>query len=99
MTLSHPSRVASSAFLLLGVLLISISLRSPITGVGPLLDAIRTDLHLSATQAGMLTTLPLLAFAFFSPVASKLARKRGLEQALMLSLLFILIGLTVRSLG
>ncbi|MGS0828348.1 MFS transporter [Shewanella sp. 0m-8] len=99
MTLSHPSRVASSAFLLLGVLLISISLRNPITGVGPLLDAIRTDLHLSATQAGMLTTLPLLAFAFFSPVASKLARKRGLEQALMLSLLFILIGLTVRSLG
>ncbi|ABV88732.1 MFS transporter [Shewanella pealeana] len=99
MTLSHPSRFASSAFLLLGVLLIAISLRSPITGVGPLLDAIRAELHLSATQAGMLTTLPLLAFAFFSPVASKIGAKRGLEQGLMLSLLFILTGLVVRSLG
>ncbi|WP_299804084.1 MFS transporter [uncultured Shewanella sp.] len=99
MTLSHPSRFASSAFLLLGVLLIAISLRSPITGVGPLLDSIRAELHLTATQAGMLTTLPLLAFAFFSPVASKVASKRGLEQALMLSLLFIIIGLSIRSLG
>ncbi|ABZ78047.1 major facilitator superfamily MFS_1 [Shewanella halifaxensis HAW-EB4] len=99
MTLSHPSRFASSAFLLLGVLLIAISLRSPITGVGPLLDAIRAELNLSATQAGMLTTLPLLAFAFFSPIASKVGRKCGLELALMLSLLFILIGLVGRSLG
>ncbi|GIU32776.1 MFS transporter [Shewanella schlegeliana] len=99
MTLPHPSRFASSAFLLLGVLFIAISLRSPITGVGPLLDAIRVELHLSPTQAGMLTTLPLLAFAFFSPIASKLGRKHGLEQALMLSLLFIVSGLVVRSLG
>lgn len=99
MSLSHPSRFASSAFLVLGVLLIAISLRSPITGVGPLLDAIRAELHLSATQAGMLTTLPLLAFAFFSPVASKIGAKRGLEQALMLSLLFIISGLIVRSTG
>ncbi|MCG9732087.1 MFS transporter [Shewanella sp. Isolate13] len=99
MTCSHPSRFASGAFLLLGVLLISISLRSPITGVGPLLDAIRAELHLSAAQAGMLTTLPLLAFAFFSPIAAKLGRKRGLEQALMLSLLLIVSGLVMRSLG
>lgn len=99
MPLSHPSRFASSAFLLLGVLLISISLRSPITGVAPLLDAIRAELNLSAAQAGMLTTLPLLTFAFFSPIASKIGRKHGLEQALMLSLLFIVSGLIVRSLG
>ncbi|GIU05703.1 MULTISPECIES: MFS transporter [unclassified Shewanella] len=99
MTLSHPSRFTSSAFLLLGVLLIAISLRSPITGVGPLLDAIRAELNLSATQAGMLTTLPLLAFAFFSPIASKVGQKHGLERSLMLALLFILSGLVVRSLG
>lgn len=99
MTQLQPSRLASSAFLLLGVLLISISLRSPITGVGPLLDAIRAELNLSATQAGMLTTLPLLVFAIFSPIASIIGRKRGLEQALMMSLVLILIGLIGRSLG
>ncbi|QQX79407.1 MFS transporter [Shewanella sp. KX20019] len=84
---------------MLGVLLISVSLRSPITGIGPLLDAIRAELNLSATQAGMLTTLPLLAFAFFSPIAANVGRKRGLEQALMLSLLLITLGLVIRSLG
>ena len=99
MPLLHPCRFASSTFLLMGVLFIAISLRSPITGVGPLLDAIRAELHLNATQAGMLTTLPLLAFAFFSPIASKVGAKRGLEQGLMLSLLLITSGLVVRSFG
>ncbi|WP_051435514.1 MFS transporter [Shewanella fidelis] len=99
MTLKSSSPIASKALLVLGILLIAISLRSPITGVGPLLDAISNELHLSATQAGMLTTLPLLVFAFFSPVASKIGTKRGLEQALMLALLFIVAGLLVRSAG
>lgn len=94
-----PPFMASGAFLMLGVLLISVSLRSPITGIGPLLDAIRVQLNLSATQAGMLTTLPLLAFAFFSPIAATIGRKRGLERALMLSLLLITLGLVIRSLG
>jgi len=91
---------ASTPFLLIvGILLISLNLRSPITGVGPLLDVIREQLHLSAMQAGMLTTLPLLVFAFFSPIASILGRKRGLEQSLMAALVLMLIGIIVRSLG
>ena len=85
--------------MLLGIFLISITLRSPITNVGPLLALMREQLKLSATQAGMLTTLPLLAFAFFSPLASKLALKSGLEQALMYSLILVFSGITVRSLG
>ena len=99
MTQVQPSRIHNTAFLLFGILLIAISLRSPITGVGPLLDLIREQLNLSATQAGMLTTLPLLAFALFSPVASTLARKKGLEHALMISLILVLTGITLRSLG
>jgi CP family cyanate transporter-like MFS transporter len=100
--LSSTSSNTSKAFSLLtvvGVLLISLNLRSPITGLGPLLDVIREQLHLSSMQAGMLTTLPLLAFAFFSPIAAILGRKRGLEQSLMLALVLILMGIIVRSLG
>ncbi|WP_076410191.1 MFS transporter [Shewanella sp. UCD-KL12] len=99
MTQAQTSRVTNTAFLLLGVLLIAISLRSPITGVGPLLEQMREQLNLSATQAGMLTTLPLLVFAFFSPIASKLGRQLGLEQALMVSLICILLGVIARSSG
>jgi len=91
--------LTGGAFLMLGVLLISLSLRSPITGIGPLLDLIRSTLNLSATQAGMLTTLPLLTFAFVSPIASRIGRQRGLEQALMLSLILVTVGLVIRSIG
>ncbi|QFU24291.1 MFS transporter [Shewanella eurypsychrophilus] len=99
MTQVHSSRVTNGAFLILGVLLIAIGLRSPITGVGPLLEQMQQQLSLSATQAGMLTTLPLLVFACFSPIASKIGRRIGLERALMLSLFCLLIGITVRSFG
>ncbi len=96
---ARTSRFNDTVFLLIGVLLISISLRSPITGVGPLLDQMREQLSLTATQAGMLTTLPLLVLAFFSPIAAKLGRKLGLERALMISIICILIGVFTRSIG
>ncbi|WP_108652388.1 MFS transporter [Dongshaea marina] len=99
MAILKTSRFNQSVGLLIGIILIAISLRSPITGVGPLLEQIRLQLDLSATQAGWLTTLPLLAFALFSPIATMLGRKRGLEQALMLSLMLLLVGILVRSWG
>lgn len=99
--MSHirPPLVTPTALLLLGVLLIAICLRSPITGVGPLLEHLQIQLNLSSTQAGMLTTLPLLVFAFFSPIASTLGRRIGLEKALMFSLICLLTGITARSAG
>ncbi|BAJ01927.1 transporter, putative [Shewanella violacea DSS12] len=74
-------------------------MRGPITSVSPLLDSIRTALNLTASQAGLLTTMPLLAFAFMSPLSSKLGHALGLERALMTALVFIFIGIMVRTLG
>ncbi|WOT05831.1 MFS transporter [Shewanella youngdeokensis] len=99
MTTLSTSRFASSACLLLGIFLIAMNLRCPLTGIGPLLDIIRVELDLSATQAGMITTLPLLTFAFFSPIASTIGRRCGLEHTLMLSQILIIAGLMARSMG
>ncbi|WP_110457282.1 MFS transporter [Shewanella algidipiscicola] len=99
MTQLQPAKIATSALVFTGILLISLSLRSPITGIGPLLDDISQQLGISATQAGMLTTLPLLAFALFSPIASSMGKRFGLERSLMTSLVLITLGLTLRSLG
>lgn len=85
--------------LILGIMLIASTLRAPITGVGPILGFISKDLGLSPTLAGFITTLPLLAFAVFSPVSSGVARKVGLEPALMFSLVVISFGIILRSLG
>ena len=61
--------------ILLGIIFITVNLRAPLTSVGPLVELIRNDLHISNTLAGMITTLPLLAFAFFSPFVPKLGKE------------------------
>lgn len=85
--------------LVLGILLIAINLRTPITTLGPLVGTIRNDLHFSGTLAGFLTTLPLLAFAAISPFVSKWSRKYGVELVLFLALISITLGNLIRPLG
>lgn len=89
------SRLAS-IILVLGILLIAANLRGPITGIGPVLDQVINSFQLTASQAGMLTTLPLLAFAIASPMATTLAKKQGLEISLFIALLLIGLGLSTR---
>ena len=86
----------SSSLLLWGILLIACNLRLPITSIGPVMQNIGADLHLGSSALGLLTTLPLLAFALISPLAPLLARKIGMARSLGLSLLLIIIGFTGR---
>ena len=92
------SRPRRTAVALIGVLLIAVNLRAALTAVGPVLGLMRADLHLSAAAAGLLTGLPLLAFAAFSPVAPAVARVLGLDRALWLALLLTAAGIVTRSL-
>lgn len=82
---------------LLGVLLIGVNLRASFTAVGPVLDLIRADLHINAAAAGLLTSLPLLAFAAASPIAPAIARRLGLDRALWMALLLLTVGILIRS--
>ena len=92
------NHTTSKFMLFAGVMLIATVLRAPITNVGPLLDAIRADLNLSTSMGGVLASLPVFIFAVFSPLAS-LAGRFGIERSLMLALIFIILGISVRSLG
>lgn len=87
------------ALVALGCMLIAANLRPAITAVGPLLGDIRAATGISATAAGLLTTLPLLAFAGISSLAPVIARRIGLERALLAVLLVLAAGLLVRSAG
>lgn len=88
-----------AAFLLLFIFLVALSLRGPVTGLPPLLDRIRADLHLSSSQSGLLTSLPLLAFAFFAPVASWLTRFFSIERILATGVGLIAVGMVIRAFG
>jgi len=89
----------NSAFLLLFIFLVALSLRGPVTGLPPLLDRISSDLHLSSSQSGLLTSLPLLAFAFFAPVASWLTRYFSIERILASGVGLIALGMLIRAFG
>lgn len=60
----------------------AINLRISIIAVSPLLDEIRDDTGFSSTIVGLLTTLPVLCFGLFSPIAPRLAHRFGLDATL-----------------
>ncbi|VYU61470.1 CynX/NimT family MFS transporter [Metakosakonia massiliensis] len=86
------------ALMIAGLLMIATTLRVTFTGAAPLLDAIRADYGLTTAQTGMLTTLPLLAFALVSPLAASVARRIGMERSLLAAMLLICAGIALRSL-
>ena len=81
------------------VVFIAATLRAPLTSVGPVISFIRDDLGISNTLAGLLTTIPLLAFALISPFAPKAARKFGMEWTLFYSIILLAMGIAFRSYG
>ncbi|QQE73145.1 MFS transporter [Brevibacillus composti] len=83
--------------LVLGIYLMAANLRAPLTAVGPIVGQIRDDTGITNTVAGMLTTLPLLAFALLSPIAPKISRRFGIEQTLFFSALLLFTGILLRA--
>lgn len=77
--------------------MIATTLRVTFTGAAPLLDTIRSAYSLTTAQTGLLTTLPLLAFALISPLAAPVARRFGMERSLFAALLLICAGIAIRS--
>ena len=82
--------------LAIGMVLLATNLRPAAAAVGPLLDRIRADTGLSATGAGVLTTLPVLCFGTVAPLAPALVRRLGERSTAALSLAVLLLGLLVR---
>jgi MFS transporter, CP family, cyanate transporter len=104
-TLARPSRAAGvpvvvPPFLVVAaILLLALNLRGPIVAVAPVLDAISADLGISATTAGLLTGLPVLCFGLATPAASALLARAGLGRGVSISLVVLLAGMLLRSVG
>ncbi|MGC4943238.1 MFS transporter [Kribbella sp. DT2] len=76
--------------------IVALSLRPALTAVGPVLPRIGVDLHLGEGMLGLLGTLPLLAFAFASPLVHLLSRRFGMERTVFVSLLVLAVGTAAR---
>jgi CP family cyanate transporter-like MFS transporter len=96
--MSQPSATtASRGLVLLGLILLSTNLRPAAVSVGPVLAEVTEGLGMSSAEAGLLTSLPVLAFASFGAVAPWLARTVGIHRTTLLSLVAVVIGLAARA--
>ncbi len=91
------SRLAGRGLVLLGIAVLAFNLRPAAVSVGPVLDEIRAGLDMSGTEAGILTSLPVVAFAVFGAAAPRLARAVGLHRCTLVSLVAVVVGLFARS--
>lgn len=85
--------------LAIGIVLLSCCLRGPFTSVGSMAGIVQESTGLSASSTGMLTTIPLLAFAAVSPFVGTLCKKIGAGYVLLGSLLVLILGILIRHFG
>src|SRR6516225_9330933 len=62
---------------------------------GPITPFIAEQMHLSATQKGLLTAIPLLGGSFFRPILAMLADRVGGRRAGITGLAFTLVPLVL----
>jgi CP family cyanate transporter-like MFS transporter len=84
---------------IIGVVAIGLLLRGPIIAVAPIIGEISDDLDLDASQAGLLTSLPVLCFALVTPLASLLIERAGANAATTMAIFGVALGTIVRSAG
>ena len=79
-----------------GIIMLGIVLRTPFTTLPTVLSDIAAGLGVDVSSLGLLTSLPLLTFALFSPFAIQFAKKLGIERLFFLVLIAITIGSAIR---
>lgn len=82
--------------LMIAIAMISLNLRPAIAGVGPLISEIRADTGLSNSVLGLLTTLPVLAFGFFSVLTPLFTKRFGRGGTMSLALCLLTFGILLR---
>ena len=84
-------------FALTALLLAAVNLRLAVTSIGPVLTEIRDGLGMSATVAGLLTSVPVLCFASIGLAAPRLAARFGPSRVILGGLVLLAAGLATRS--
>ena len=99
MTAPSPERQSRTQRLLVvvGIVVLAFNLRPAAVSVGPVLGDVRDGLQMSGAETGVLTSLPVLAFAVFGALAPRLARMVGVHRLTLGALLCVVLGLAGRA--
>ncbi|HEU5044418.1 MAG TPA: MFS transporter [Nocardioidaceae bacterium] len=93
----HRDTRAEKILVVVGIVVLAFNLRPAAVSIGPELSELTGSLGMSATVAGVLTTLPVLAFAGFGALAPTLARMVGIHRVTLVSLVAVVVGLGLRA--
>ena len=96
---SAGARRGSAAGVMTAIVLLALNLRTLVASLPPLLTHVRADLGLSGFAAGLLTTLPVLAFGGFAPLAPRLTRRVSIERVLVGCALLTAVAAGMRGAG
>lgn len=97
--MTSPEPRMRTMLLVLVIVLAAAALRAPFLAVAPVARTIGEDLGASAAVVGLLTSIPVLCFAVFSPAAVALVRRGGTDFALAVTLAGATVGCLVRVAG
>lgn len=81
---------------MLGIVFIAVNLRPTLSSVGPLIDFIKKDLGLSGAMLGLLTSLPLMAFAIVSTLTPIFTKKYGMAKTILAAMGILTFGTLLR---
>ncbi|MBD8605677.1 MFS transporter [Aeromicrobium sp. CFBP 8757] len=99
MTTPSPAPTTGGRWLVAAaIVLLAANLRVAVGSIGVVLGSVRDDLAMSATVAGVLTTLPVVCFAVFGVGTAGLVRRAGLHRAAAAVLVLVAAGIVTRSL-
>jgi len=93
----NPMPIKQKLIAVISLWLAGMGLRLTILAVPPVITLIQDDLHLSATQVGILTGLPVSLFALAAVLGSLLAARAGASRALLIALLVTAAASVLRS--
>ncbi|WP_258400610.1 MFS transporter [Micromonospora saelicesensis] len=78
------------------MLLVALNLRAVVTSLGALLDEVRDGLGLSGVTAGLVTTLPTIAFAGLGALTPWLVRRVAPARVLVVAMFALAVGQVLR---
>lgn len=79
--------------------MVALNLRPSIAAVGSVLQQIGTTFGYTPATLGILTAIPLVAFAVASPLVTPLAARLGSDHTMLIALLAIAVGNAMRTFG
>jgi MFS transporter, CP family, cyanate transporter len=81
---------------LLPLLLVALNLRPALASLGPVLESVRSSLHLSYGAAGLLTSLPVICMGVFAPATLTLSQRFGVRITILGTTLLIGVATLLR---